>query len=121
VIGPWASDGAKHIPTHDPCSQIVHGFSRELIVGVGRSSRLAGHLMKESGFEHPRHQFFAANSQWMVAVLPWPRGETVERYRKPASSHFSHCVPLSLIRRPPPVTSGGRTTKPEADICSKEI
>src|SRR5262249_56677736 len=96
------------------------GFSRELIVGIGRSSLLAGHFMKESRFEHPRHQLFAADAERMIDALVWPCGKAVERYRKGASSHFSHCVPPSIVRRQP-ATFWGRTAEPVADIFLQEI
>src|SRR5207249_1762915 len=69
-VVPHDSDRTEHVPSHDPCTEVLEPLSREVIVGPGRAGLgCALQLLERLRREEPLVQRLAAASQRFFATL----------------------------------------------------
>ena len=77
-IAPGPANGSEHVPSENPCADVLDSTCGEVIVQAGRAIARAVHALERSRRKEPSGQVFAAHAEGVVSVLIRPGSEAVK-------------------------------------------
>src|SRR5438067_9888912 len=99
LIRPWTPHRTEHVAPEDPGTDPGKSLLRDAVIDPGPSILVAPHALPDARVEEPLHQFRAADTERVPAILIRASAIAIDGNREASDTEFRHGIPFEWTER----------------------